>query len=439
MHVIPPAGERPHSATTAAAFPSWLTGLTLFVLAWLGFPARPASAQTAVDFSRDVLPILSENCFPCHGPDAKTRKADLRLDVKEGALRTKDPVIVPGKSGESELILRITSTDRDEVMPPPKSGKKLTRDQIELLKKWIDQGRSWSRHWAFEPIARPSSAAGSQPRLGQKPDRPLRARPARGRGARALARGRPNDLDPPAHSRPDRAAADAGGGRRVPRRQALGLRSSWSIACSPRRSTASGWRWTGSTAPASPTPTAIRTTSPGPCGPGATGSSPPSIATSRSTASSIEQIAGDLLPGATLAQKIATGFNRNNRTVTEAGSIEEEWRIENAVDRVETTATVFLGLTMGCARCHDHKFDPISQAEFYQFLGFFNSVNEKGVYTETRGNVPPLITLPTRQKTTSDSASSKSRSAAAKKRDDKKEIEKLNKAKEPTRQGNHLR
>ena len=91
-----------------------------------------------------------------------------------------------------------------------------------------------------------------------------------------------------------------------------------------------------------------------------------------------EQIAGDLLPGATLAQKIATGFNRNNRTVTEAGSIEEEWRIENAVDRVETTATVFLGLTMGCARCHDHKFDPISQAEFYQFLGFFNSVNEQG-------------------------------------------------------------
>ena len=108
----------------------------------------------------------------------------------------------------------------------------------------------------------------------------------------------------------------------------------------------------------------------------------------------IEQIAGDLLPGATLEQKIATGFNRNNRTVTEAGSIDEEWRIENAVDRVETTATVFLGLTMGCARCHDHKYDPISQKEFYQFLAFFNSINEKGVYTEQRGNVPPLISRP---------------------------------------------
>ena len=105
----------------------------------------------------------------------------------------------------------------------------------------------------------------------------------------------------------------------------------------------------------------------------------------------------NLLPGASLAQRIATGFNRNNRTVTEAGSIDEEWRIENAVDRVETTATVFLGLTMGCCRCHDHKFDPISQQEFYQFLGFFNSVNEKGVYTETRGNVAPLVSVPSRE------------------------------------------
>ncbi len=108
----------------------------------------------------------------------------------------------------------------------------------------------------------------------------------------------------------------------------------------------------------------------------------------------IDQIAGDLLPGASLAQRIATGFNRNNRTVTEAGSIDEEWRVENAIDRIETTSMVFLGLTMGCGRCHDHKYDPISQAEFYQFFGFFNSINEKGVYTETRGNVPPLIALP---------------------------------------------
>ena len=142
-----------------------------------------------------------------------------------------------------------------------------------------------------------------------------------------------------------------------------------------------------------------------------------------------EQLAGDLLPRSTQAQKIATGFNRNNRTVTEAGSIEEEWRIENAVDRVETTATVFLGLTMGCARCHDHKFDPVSQGEFYQFMGFFNSVNEQGVYTETRGNVPPLVMLPTPQETkrVNDLETALD---AAKKRSDKKEIDKLTKEKD---------
>ena len=105
----------------------------------------------------------------------------------------------------------------------------------------------------------------------------------------------------------------------------------------------------------------------------------------------VEQIAGDLLPNATLAQRIATGFNRNHRTVTEAGSIEDEWFVENVVDRVETTGTVMLGLTVGCARCHDHKFDPISQKEFYQLFAFFANVNEKGVYTETRGNVPPVV------------------------------------------------
>src|SRR5262245_57132690 len=105
----------------------------------------------------------------------------------------------------------------------------------------------------------------------------------------------------------------------------------------------------------------------------------------------VEQVAGDLLPKPTLEQRIATGFNRNHRTVTEAGSIEEEWFVENVVDRVETMGTVMLGLTVGCARCHDHKFDPISQKEFYELFAFFGNVNEKGVYTETRGNVPPMV------------------------------------------------
>ena len=108
-----------------------------------------------------------------------------------------------------------------------------------------------------------------------------------------------------------------------------------------------------------------------------------------------EQLAGDLLPDATLSQRIATGFNRNHRTVTEAGSIEQEWHVENVIDRVETTGAAFLGLTVGCGRCHDHKFDPLTQRELYSLYAFFNSINEKGVYTETRGNVPPMARIPT--------------------------------------------
>ena len=144
--------------------------ITLSITILLAFAPPLFAADEPVDFRRDVLSVLSGNCFTCHGPDSKTRKANLRLDVKEGALRTKDAVIVPGKSSESELVERIASTDPDEVMPPPKTGKKLTAAQIDILKKWIDQGATWSKHWAFEPISRPSPppvrrlAAGSRTR-----------------------------------------------------------------------------------------------------------------------------------------------------------------------------------------------------------------------------------------------------------------------------------
>ena len=138
------------------------------------FPAwgmAPGVARAGdVDFSRDVLPILSENCFPCHGPDAASRKADLRLDLKDDALRVEEPVIVPGKSDESELILRILSGDADEVMPPPKSNRKLTPRQIELLKRWVDEGAKWGTHWAFEPPSGPS-----RPRSGTNAGRRMRS------------------------------------------------------------------------------------------------------------------------------------------------------------------------------------------------------------------------------------------------------------------------
>ncbi|MBV8078663.1 MAG: hypothetical protein JO284_19810, partial [Planctomycetaceae bacterium] len=125
------------------------------VLATTFWPAvARAGTPGPVDFSREILPIFSDNCFRCHGPDAKTRKAGLRLDLKEQALRATDPVIVPGKSDESEVILRVTSRDPDEVMPPPKSGRSLTPAQVERLKRWIDEGATWGRHWALEPPRR---------------------------------------------------------------------------------------------------------------------------------------------------------------------------------------------------------------------------------------------------------------------------------------------
>ncbi len=140
----------------------------LAVLVWARSQPSPWQAQPGpVDFRRDIQPILSENCFLCHGPDSKTRKADLRLDVKDGALRKTDPVIVPGKSGESELIARITSDDPEELMPPRKSGKTLTPHQIELLKTWIDQGASWSKHWAFDPPRRHEPTRGQSAWLAE--------------------------------------------------------------------------------------------------------------------------------------------------------------------------------------------------------------------------------------------------------------------------------
>jgi hypothetical protein len=368
-----------------------VTGMCLLLIA----PVLAAAGESGpVRFSRDVLPILSENCLLCHGPDAKARKADLRLDVKDSALRSKDPIIVPGKSVESELIHRIQSTDPDEIMPPPKSGRTLTQKQKETLKQWVDQGAAWGKHWAFEPpteAERPSVKNSAWVRnpidafvLARLEQEGLRPSPEADRAT--LIRRLGLDLTglPPTLAEVDafvssqaphayedlvdRLLASAHYGER--------MAMDWLDAA--RYADTNGyqndfartmWPWRDWVI----------------------------AAFNRNQPFDrflVDQIAGDLLPAATREQKVATGFNRNNRTVTEAGSIEEEWRIENAVDRVETTATVFLGLTMGCARCHDHKFDPITQTEFYQFLAFFNSTSDKGVYTEQRGNVPPMTAVP---------------------------------------------
>ena len=280
-------------------------------------------------------------------------------------------------------------------MPPRKSGKSLTLHQVDLIKKWIDQGASWSKHWAFESPRRPNLPPTRNRIWAKNPiDDFVLARleaetlsPSSEAERTALIRRVTLDLTglPPSPADVDAFLTDRSPDayeRLVDRLLAspdYGERMAMEWLDGARYADTNGyqndfartmWPWRDWVI------AAFNANQP----------------FDRFT---IDQIAGDLLPGATKAQRIATGFNRNNRTVTEAGSIDEEWRIENAIDRVETTSMVFMGLTMGCARCHDHKYDPVSQSEFYQFLGYFNSVNEKGVYTETRGNVPPLVMLPT--------------------------------------------
>jgi mono/diheme cytochrome c family protein len=338
--------------------------------------AAPAlGAEPPVDFSRDVLPILSENCLVCHGPDAAARKADLRLDVRESALRHEDPIVEPGDADDSELIRRLVTDDVDDKMPPAKSEKTLTPEQIATLTRWVDQGAPWGKHWAFETPTRPEPPPVRRPDRARNPiDHFVLARlereglgPAPEADKATLIRRLTLDLTgvPPTMAEVDAFLADDRADaydRLVDRllaspRYGEAMASDWLDAA--RYADTNGyqndfartmWPWRDWVVAAFNR----------------------NMPFDRFT---IEQIAGDKLPGATLSQKVATGFNRNNRTVTEAGSIDEEYRIENAIDRVETTTAVFLGLTMGCARCHDHKFDPIPTEDYYALAGIFKSTH----------------------------------------------------------------
>jgi hypothetical protein len=347
-----------------------------------------------VDFGRDILPILADNCFRCHGPDAKARKAGLRLDIREGALRAKDPVVVPGRSADSELIARVTSNEPDEIMPPARSGRTLTPRQIESLTRWIDEGARWGTHWAFEPPRRP---APPMVRDRSWPRNPIDAfvlerleaeglAPAPEAERTTLIRRATLDLTglPPTPGEVDAFLADVAPDayeKVVDRllhspRYGERMASRWLDAA--RYADTNGyqsdgerfmWRWRDWVIDAYNR----------------------NLPFDRFT---VEQLAGDLLPRPTLDQWIATGFNRNHRGNAEGGIIPEEYAVEYVVDRVETTATVWLGLTIGCARCHDHKYDPVTQREFYQLFAFFNNVPERGKAIKY-GNSPPLIKAPT--------------------------------------------
>jgi hypothetical protein len=371
------------------AFRFW--SLSLLAFALIQLPA--SAANPPINYGRDILPIFSANCYLCHGPDKAARKAKLRLDKHEGALR----VVVPGKAAKSELIRRIASNDPDERMPPPKSHRTLTAKQKELLRRWVDEGAHWGKHWAYETPQRPPLPAVHNPHWCRNPiDRFVLARlegeglhPAPGAPKDILIRRVTLDLTglPPTPKEVDAFLADHSPQAyehvvdRLLASERYGEQMASDWLDSARYADTNGyqndfarsmWLWRD---------WVIRAYN-------------HNMPFDRFT---IEQIAGDLLPHPSLEDRIATGFNRNNRTVTEAGSIDAEWRVENNVDRVDTTCETWLGVTMGCARCHDHKFDPFLQKDFYSFFAFFNSLAEKGVYTETRGNVPPLVQVPSTQ------------------------------------------
>lgn len=370
----------------------------VWLLATLGAASCVARAADSdkVNFDREIRPILSDRCYACHGPDNAKRKAGLRFDRRESVFAKRDggPAIVPGDPSHSGLFQRIASTDPDERMPPANTGPPLTREQIAVIGKWIKQGARWQEHWSLVPPKRPAVPRVNEKtwcrnaldafvlsrleREGLKPAPPAEKATLLRRVTLDLT-GLPPTLgeiaafeaDPAADAYEkvvDRLLASPRYGERMAVRwlDAARYADTNGYQTDGERSM---WRWRDWVIDAF-------------------------NANLPFDQFTIDQIAGDMLPDATLDQRIASGFNRNHRANSEGGIIPEEYLAEYAVDRVETTATVWLGLTLGCARCHDHKYDPLRQKEFYQVFAYFDNVPERG-HVIKFGNSPPLIPAPT--------------------------------------------
>ncbi|HLF93201.1 MAG TPA: DUF1549 domain-containing protein, partial [Planctomycetota bacterium] len=373
----------------------------LLLILLLPAPLKAAQEKPApVDFDRQVRPLLSENCSHCHGPDAKQRKADLRLDTKEGVFGKLGEVfpVVPGKPGQSEVVRRITSKDRDEVMPPPKSNRKLSAGQIALLTRWISEGAEWKGHWAFAAPKRPELPAVKHAGWVRTPiDAFLLARlerekldPSTEADRITLLRRASLDLTglPPTPQEVDAFLADPAPDayeKQVDRLLAsprYGEHMAWPWLSAARYSDTNGYQGDG-------------TRTMWPWRDWVIDALNRNMPFDRFT---VEQLAGDLLPTPTLPQRIATGFNRNHMLNGEGGRIPEESRVDYVADRVETTATVWMGLTAGCARCHDHKYDPVTQKEFYRLFAFFNNLPESGG-VDRRSSANPVLEIPTPEQT----------------------------------------
>ncbi len=371
--------------------------ICFFAVLFAGWYAGAGIAQSVVNktvhFSSDIQPILAEKCWKCHGVDEQSRQAELRLDLRDSAILSK--AIIPGKPSQSQLIERILEQDDSKRMPPPESKKSLSNSEIQLISDWIQQGAPYDKHWAFEKPVKPVLPATSGKswskdpidafvlarieQQGWKPspeaDRATLLRrvsldltglpPSRGELA--------DFLSDPSNNAYEKVVDRLLGSRRYAEKMAM----HWLDAA--RYADTNGynndedrtmWPWRDWVIDAfdrnMPYDQFI-----------------------------VEQLAGDMLPNPTTSQKLATAFHRNLGHNTEGGIVQEEYRVEYVADRVHTTATIFMGLSMQCARCHDHKYDPISQREYYQFYSFFNQMEEKqGSYSKFKA-AEPFLSIPT--------------------------------------------
>ncbi len=371
----------------------------------------PAGADQPISFNRDIRPILANHCLSCHGPDSAARRAGLRLDQREsavGAAQSGHAAILPGNAEGSELVVRIHSTDAAVVMPPPETGKALTDQQKQLLARWIRDGAQYQPHWSLvspQAVQVPTLVDDQWSRTeidrfilarlkseGLQPSAPLAAHRLLRRLSLDLIGLPPTPAEADAFAQELQQAEGMGAAAQdeVVRRWIdhlfrsphYGERMAVDWLDAARYADTNGyqvdrdrelWAWRDWVIAAF-------------------------NSNQRFDEFTIEQLAGDLLPSPTLSQRVATGFHRNHMLNEEGGVIPEEFLAEYCADRVETTAAVWLGQTFNCARCHDHKFDAITQKDYYSLYAFFHNVNEKGIGNygaPIRRNAPPFLSLPT--------------------------------------------
>ena len=403
---------RSQNSTTPAGWPIGLSLLAVFL--WIPVTARsePTSgsdipAAGKISFDRDVRPILSNHCWKCHGPDAKERKAGLRLDQLDSATTPAESgktAIIAKKPADSELVRRILSADSDEQMPPASENKPLSAGQKEILKRWIEQGATFEQHWSFRPVTRPaippvkSSIENQKSKIKNPIDHFILARleaeglsPSPEADRETLIRRVTLDMTglPPTMAEIDEFLSDRDADAyekvvdRLLKSPHYGERMALDWLDASRFADTNGYhidngrdmtRWRKWVIDAFNR----------------------NLPFDQFT---IQQLAGDLLPepsepAAALEQKLASGFHRNHMINFEGGAFPKEYHNAYIVDRVNTTATVWLGLTVACSQCHDHKYDPLTQREFYQLYAFFHNVPENGLDGK-KGNAEPLLKLPT--------------------------------------------